>query len=143
MEKCLDDGCNREVAVVIVLEPRKVTSNFGRTVELDVTTAEKEYAAKLFPLNAVLDASAWRSGFVMGQGQEKMSESFLLWDQFENRILRSFTSYLIPQIELAASTTKDAVCVIFEKVNTGGKPLDTFELVTAMYAAEGHVPRKD
>lgn len=31
---------------------------------------------------------------------------------------------------------KEAVCVVFEKVNTGGKPLDAFELVTAMYAAK-------
>jgi hypothetical protein len=32
---------------------------------------------------------------------------------------------------------------VFEKVNTGGKPLDAFELVTAMYAASGHELRKD
>src|SRR5690606_36879550 len=38
---------------------------------------------------------------------------------------------------------KEAVCVVFEKVNTGGKPRDAFELVTAMYAAEGHELRKD
>ena len=35
------------------------------------------------------------------------------------------------------------MCVVFEKVNTGGKPLDAFELVTAMYAASGHELRKD
>lgn len=143
MEKCLDDSCDREDAVVIVPEPRKVTSNFGRTVELDVTTAEKEYEAKLFPLNKVLDASDWQAGFVMSQGEAKMVEAFGLWNQFHTRILRSFTEYLIPRIELSASTTKEAVCVVFEKVNTGGKPLDAFELVTAMYAAEGHELRKD
>ena len=38
-------------------------------------------------------------------------------------------------IALDRSTSKEAVCVVFEKVNTGGKPLDAFELVTAMYAA--------
>lgn len=38
---------------------------------------------------------------------------------------------------------QEAVCVVFEKVNTGGKALDAFELVTAMYAAEGHELRKD
>ena len=41
------------------------------------------------------------------------------------------------------STSREAVCVVFEKVNTGGKALDAFELVTAMYAAEGHELRKD
>ena len=35
------------------------------------------------------------------------------------------------------------MCVVFEKVNTGGKALDAFELVTAMYAASGHELRKD
>jgi hypothetical protein len=33
--------------------------------------------------------------------------------------------------------------VVFEKVNTGGKPLDAFELVTAMYAADGYELRRD
>ncbi|MGY3420325.1 hypothetical protein ACVWZW_000800 [Bradyrhizobium sp. F1.13.4] len=32
---------------------------------------------------------------------------------------------------------------MFEKVNTGGKPLDAFELVTAMYAAKGYRLRDD
>ncbi|MEM6908346.1 MAG: hypothetical protein AAF494_06670 [Pseudomonadota bacterium] len=32
---------------------------------------------------------------------------------------------------------------MFEKVNTGGKPLDAFELVTAMYAAEEFHLRDD
>jgi hypothetical protein len=46
-------------------------------------------------------------------------------------------------IALDQSTSKEAVCVVFEKVNTGGKALDAFELVTAMYAASGHELRKD
>ena len=33
--------------------------------------------------------------------------------------------------------------MVFEKVNTGGKALDAFELVTAMYAAGGHRLRED
>ena len=33
--------------------------------------------------------------------------------------------------------------MVFEKVNTGGKALDAFELVTAMYAASGHQLRRD
>src|SRR5262249_21591043 len=37
----------------------------------------------------------------------------------------------------------EAVCLVFEKVNTGGKPLDAFELVTAMYAAQGYRLRDD
>jgi hypothetical protein len=46
-------------------------------------------------------------------------------------------------ITLSPDTSHEAVCLVFEKVNTGGKPLDAFELVTAMYAARGHRLRDD
>lgn len=62
---------------------------------------------------------------------------------FKRQILESFKYYRVPVINLDRSTSKEAVCVVFEKVNTGGKPLDAFELVTAMYAASGHELRKD
>ena len=54
---------------------------------------------------------------------------------FKRQILENFKYYRVPVIALDRSTSKEAVCVVFEKVNTGGKPLDAFELVTAMYAA--------
>ena len=44
---------------------------------------------------------------------------------------------------LKKETTKEAVCLVFEKVNTGGVPLSVFELVTASYAAEGYHLRDD
>ena len=40
-------------------------------------------------------------------------------------------------IELDANTSNEAVCTIFEKVNTGGVPLTVFELLVATYAGEG------
>ncbi|TCU75270.1 hypothetical protein EDE08_103490 [Bradyrhizobium sp. R2.2-H] len=49
----------------------------------------------------------------------------------------------MPVIALGSGTSKEAVCVVFEKVNTGGKALDAFELVTAMYAADGYELRRD
>ena len=62
---------------------------------------------------------------------------------FKRQVLENFKYYRVPVIALDRSTSKEAVCVVFEKVNTGGKPLDAFELVTAMYAASGHELRKD
>jgi hypothetical protein len=53
---------------------------------------------------------------------------------FKRSVLANFKKYDIPVIFLDRSTSREAVCVVFEKVNTGGKPLDAFELVTAMYA---------
>ena len=40
-------------------------------------------------------------------------------------------------------TPKEAVCSVFEKVNTGGVTLTTFELVTAVFAAEDFQLRDD
>lgn len=143
MEKCLDDGVDREDAVVILPEDKRLTSDFGRTVDLDVSTREKEYEANLFPLNEVLSANKWYPGYFQHGDTEQCAENIQLWIEFERRIIQNFTEYLVPQIELSASTSKEAVCVVFEKVNTGGKPLDAFELITAMYAADGHELRKD
>lgn len=63
--------------------------------------------------------------------------------QFRTLILEAFHSYLVPVIELKKETTKEAVCLVFEKVNTGGVQLSVFELVTATYAADGFNLRRD
>jgi len=62
---------------------------------------------------------------------------------FRKEVLEPFRSYQLPIIELKRDTTKEAVCLVFEKVNTGGVPLSVFELVTASYAADGYNLRDD
>ena len=62
---------------------------------------------------------------------------------FRDEILQPFRTYQLPIIELKKETTKEAVCLVFEKVNTGGVPLSVFELVTASYAADGYNLRDD
>ncbi len=42
----------------------------------------------------------------------------------------------MPVIELAKNTPKEAVCLVFEKVNTGGVILNVFELATASFAMD-------
>ena len=54
-----------------------------------------------------------------------------------------FEQYQVPAIDLAKSTPKEAVCQVFEKVNTGGVTLTVFELLTATYAAGDFELRKD
>ncbi len=53
--------------------------------------------------------------------------------QFREKILNAFRNYLLPVIKLGKSTSKEADCLVFEKVNTGGVPLSVFELVTASF----------
>ena len=42
----------------------------------------------------------------------------------------------MPVIRLTKDTPKEAVCTVFEKVNTEGVQLNVFELLTATYAGD-------
>ena len=91
----------------------------------------------------MFDWDNWQDGFDnhwRGDQNETIRQEFRA---FKRNLLENFKSYRVPVISLDRSTSKEAVCVVFEKVNTGGKALDAFELVTAMYAASGHELRKD
>lgn len=46
-------------------------------------------------------------------------------------------------ITLSKDTPKEAVCQVFENVNTGGVSLTVFELITATFAADNFELRKD
>ena len=143
IRKALDPSVDREEAIVGVPEDRMVRADFGREVVLDLTTSENEYSAMMYPLAQVFDWDKWQDGFDMywrGDDKEKVREEFR---SFKRQVLENFKYYRVPVIALDRTTSKEAVCVVFEKVNTGGKPLDAFELVTAMYAATGHELRKD
>ena len=67
----------------------------------------------------------------------------LFLTEFLPRVIAAFNSYQLPVIALGRTTTKEAVCLVFEKVNTGGVPLSVFELVTASFAADGFNLRED
>lgn len=66
-----------------------------------------------------------------------------LWDRFEAEIIETIQNYRLPSIELSRDTSREAVCMVFEKVNQAGKPLDAFELVTASFASDQLDLRED
>ncbi len=143
IRKALDPAIDREEAIVGLPEDRMIRSDFGREIVLDLSTPEKEYENLMFPITQVFDWDDWQDGFDSywsGDANDALRKTFR---EFKRTVLENFKSYQIPVISLDRSTSKEAVCVVFEKVNTGGKPLDAFELVTAMYAADGHELRKD
>ena len=55
MAKAVDSNIDRVDSILSVPENRKVTSDFGRKIDLDVSSADLEYEQKLFPLNIILD----------------------------------------------------------------------------------------
>ena len=127
-----------EEAVIPVDESRTLRTNFGRDVVLDLSTPEKEYATFHFPCNQILNSDAWEEGL-----NTAYPDRFSEYMRFRKQVLSAFRGYLIPVIDLKKETSKEAVCLVFEKVNTGGVPLDVFELVTATYAADGFNLRRD
>jgi hypothetical protein len=143
IRKALDKTIDREDAISGVPEDKLERTDFGRQITRDLTTPEKEYAALMYPVSRVFDWDSWQDGFDKfwaGDQNQQVREDFRT---FKREILENFKYYRVPVIALDRSTSKEAVCVVFEKVNTGGKALDAFELVTAMYAASGHELRKD
>ncbi len=136
----LDAEADREEAIVSVPEDRLVRT-FRNEIIKNYSTPEEEYRAMVFPLSNVFDSKPWRRGFRKFWGDENEMED--IWDEFEAKVVERFEKYQIPIIELAKETPKEAVCQVFEKVNTGGEPLTVFELLTATFAADDFELRPD
>lgn len=127
-----------EDALIAVDADKKIKTNFGRDVVLDLSTTELECRQLHFPCNQILSADDWEMAL-----QEYAPEHFGVYMQFRKKVINAFRGYQLPIIELTKETSKEAVCLVFEKVNTGGVPLSVFELVTATYAADGFNLRDD
>lgn len=144
LEKCLDPSADRFDAIVSIPENRMITTDFGRQVALDVSSRELEYKNGMFPLYLTYNLagfSEWEQGFM--KYFNNTPEKFQFFSRFRMEIWLRFQQYKVPVIELTRETPKDAVCQVFENVNTGGVSLTVFELMTATYAAENFALRED
>ncbi len=143
IQKALQPDANRDEAIFSVPEDRRIKTNFDKDILLDLSQPQHEFEKLMFPLNQVFDWDEWQESFGdywIAKGETAKRDVF---KAFKNEVLANFNSYHVPVITLAHETSHAAVCLVFEKVNTGGKPLDAFELLTAMYAARGHKLRED
>ncbi len=140
MKKAVDTEADREDAVLSVPADKRVKA-FGGEITLDVTTDEREYEADLFPLNCVFRSADWRQAY--NKHWNYAPEKIQLYDRFEGEVIKRFEQYQVPAIELKKETPKEAVCLVFERVNTGGMALTVFELLTASFAAYNFQLRDD
>ena len=141
----LDPNVARADAIAAVPEDRIIRENFGRDVKLDLSCEEYEFEALYFPIDRIFDENRWQISAAqwMAKDPANRPEQWALINKFAEHVIGNFTSYQVPVIKLGKDTSRAAVCLVFEKVNTGGKPLDAFELVTAMYASEEFHLRDD
>ena len=140
MKKAVEAEADREDALLSVPEDKR-TRSFGGEITLDVTTPEREYAGDLFPVNRIFGSAEWRQAY--NKHWKYAPEKIQLYDEFERDVIKRFEQYQIPLIELKKETPKEAVCLVFERVNTGGVALTVFELLTASFAADNFQLRDD
>ncbi len=143
IEKAFESVADDDV-IISVPSTRQITSRFGRTIEMDLSTRQHEFERKMFPLNIILDSGK----------QQLWQNEYYAYYQYDSAIILQFTeifskiimptqNYRIPVILLDKETPKEAVCQVFENVNTGGVSLTVFELVTAIFAMDDFQLRKD
>ena len=144
IEKAISSDVDRLDAIISVPENRIVTSNFGRTEDLNISTREKEFEKKLFPLNIILDYAKiqdWQNNYYAFYNYD--ATIIQEFTKFNTMLVIPTMQYKIPVILLGKETPKEAVCQVFENVNTGGVSLTVFELVTAIFAMDDFELRKD
>jgi hypothetical protein len=137
IEKALEDPARCDDSVVSLPGDGIERTNFGKDIRLDVSTPEKERQHGYFPFRLIYDQPGlldwlWKFPGAAGDAAERIA----LIQRFQAEILTPMQSYEIPAIELDKATTKGAVATVFEKVNTGGLPLNVFELLTATFAGD-------
>jgi hypothetical protein len=115
-------------AVRSIPADRIVRSNFGKDVELDLSSEDKERDQGFFPVRLLFGSDTVTWLFAMADKDQASS--------FHTKVIKPVTTYNIPAIELDTATSKSAVATVFEKVNTGGLTLNVFELLTATFAGD-------
>lgn len=127
-----------EDALVAVDETRQIRTDFGHKIDLDLSSPELECRQLFFPCNQIINSEKWAMKL-----HEIAPEHMGIYFDFFKKVINAVCTYQVPIIELKKETSKEAVCLVFEKVNTGGVQLSVFELITASYAAEGYNLRDD
>lgn len=144
IEKALDQNADDEDVVISIPATKQVTSNFGRKVEIDLSTRQNEFKLKMFPLNIILDSGeeqGWQNEYYAYYSYAP--DIILQFTELFSKIIMPTQKYAMPVILLDKETPKEAVCQVFENVNTGGVSLTVFELVTAIFAMDDFPLRED
>lgn len=134
MIRSLDPDSDLEEAIFSINENKIITENFGHDIVLDLSNEENEFKNLMYPVCNVDEYDEWRTKFIEYWDYDK--EKIKFWNEFEKKIIKGFNAYNLPVIVMKKENPKEAVCQVFEKVNTGGVSLTVFELLTASFASD-------
>jgi len=130
--RALDAGEDLEDAIIGVPASRR---RRDEVLVIDLSKREEEFEAGYFPLNLSFSDEAfdWIDDY-RDHWKDRDEGRGALARRFRKEVLERLRAYQMPVITLGRETSREAVCLVFEKVNVGGKKLDAFELVTAIFA---------
>ena len=140
MEACIRGGIEREEAILSTGVDQLQRSD-GK---IDLSSTEKQYANNMFPTHKIFESPKWMSAYQEYWKSNSRKEEFSrrfgtkvedFSQRFDDEVIKCFRLYSVPVIRLAKETPREAICLIFEKVNTRGVTLTVFELLTATFAA--------
>jgi hypothetical protein len=134
INKAMDENVDFEEAIISINAEKTISQDFGRDIVLDLSKEEFEYELLMYPVHMIDEYADWRRKFNQHWNHDSIKTK--LWDKFEAEVISHFTHYQLPVIQLKKENTKEAVCQVFEKVNTGGVSLNVFELLTATFAMD-------
>ena len=142
IKKSVENPNEMEDAIFGMPEDKVLRENFGKDIKLDLSNRELEFEHDAFPLNQVFDSRNWFYDW-RDYWRERGRDVSDLDRQFVRGVVETIERYKMPIIKLDRDNSREAICLVFEKVNVGGKKLDAFELVTAIYAADSFDLRED
>lgn len=146
MKACLKNEIEREEAVLSCGEDYQLHTASGETIELSppgtlFSTANDEYKNKVFPVSKIFDYDDWQMGYQ--EFWEFNSDKIRFFNRFRREVIDRFKECRLPVIQIPRETPKEAICLVFEKVNTRGVTLTVFELLTATFAVNDFDLRED
>ena len=146
MEACVKNEVEREEAVLSCGEDFQLHTASGKTIELLpqghlFSAANEEYKNKMFPVNKIFDYDDWQMEYQ--EYWDFNNDKIKFFNKFRREIIERFKGCNVPVIEIPRETPKEAICLVFEKVNTRGVTLTVFELLTATFASKDFDLRED
>ncbi len=114
----------------------------GSRSHIDLSTREKEIRQGMFPVWIILgEGKAYDEwGMAYSAISQEHKEK---WLRFKELFIEPILTYQLPTLTLGRDCTLDALCQIFEKVNTTGVQLNVFDLLTARFSAQNFDLRND
>lgn len=140
IEMALTRDIRRSEAIVSLPE-NKIKRGFGNHGTINCSTPEHEFEQLLFPVSQVFNFINWRTAFYEYWKSDKQMVALI--NKFEAYVIKKFEYYQIPTIELCSSVSKTTICEVFEDINKRPSDMNSFDIITALFATSHFKLRED